>query len=576
MSYKHTLSALAAGGGFLILAGCNLAPRYDPPKTDSTAAFKEAVPGEQAGQGWKIADPQDAAIRSNWWEEYQDPQLNDLESRVAISNQTIVAAEASYRAAHALVLEAQAQLYPTLSLDPSMTRARSSAATSGLGGGVATGGTSVTTTGTTPTPTTTTSTTAQSGSSTQTHNIFTFPLEASYQIDLWGSIRNTVAVNRFAAQASAAQLANALLSTQSLLAQDYFQLRVADEQRRILETTVGDYQVSLHLVRTLVKSGVDSEADIATAQTQLESATAEATDVGVARAQLEHAIAVLIGVAPAKFSIPYQHFNQQLPTIPVGVPSDLLERRPDIAAAERQVAQSNAQIGVARAAFFPSLTLTGAAGYESTSLSSLFDFPNRFWSVGPSVAQLLFDGGARRAAAAQARALNDSQVATYRQTVLSALQSVEDNLAALRILAQELAQAHRATVAAKRAVELTIVLYRNGVDSYANVIVAQNAFLSARETELQIQLRELTASVTLVNDLGGGWSTSDWGQTERMAEHPADPGKQPLIPAENSGPAVPNPPPMPPGEIRPDDLIKQNNESMAPEPAASKPEHSSP
>ena len=308
-------------------------------------------------------------------------------------------------------------------------------------------------------------------------------------------------------------------------------------------TTVADYKASLRLVRTLVKSGVDSEADVATAETQLESATAQATDVGVARAQYEHAIAVLIGVSPARFSIPYKHFEQQLPAIPVGVPSDLLERRPDIAAAERQVAQSNAQIGVARAAFFPSLTLSGSAGYESTTLGTLFDMPNRFWSVGPSLAQVLFDGGAGRAAVAQARALNDSQVATYRQTVLSAFQSVEDNLAALRILSRELEQAHRATVAAKRAVELTVVLFRNGVDSYANVIVAQNAFLSARETELQIQLRELLASVTLINDLGGGWSTAEWGQTERMAEHPPDPGKEPQIPTQNSGPPAANPPP---------------------------------
>jgi NodT family efflux transporter outer membrane factor (OMF) lipoprotein len=563
MKNMSTLSALAAGGGFLILTGCNFAPRYDPPKVDTTPTFKEAVAGDAADQGWKIADPSDAAIRGNWWEAYQDPQLDDLEARVAISNQTIVAAEASYRAAHALVLEAQAQLYPSLSLDPSVTRGKSSAA-----GGAFVAGTAAGTTAGAGT-----STTAAQGSSTQTRNTFTFPLEASYQIDLWGSIRNTVAVNRFAAQASAAQLANALLSTHSLLAQDYFQLRVADEQRRILETTVADYRVSLHLVQTLVHSGVDSEADLASAETQLESATTQATDVGVARAQYEHAIAVLIGVSPAKFSIPYKHFDQQLPSIPVGVPSDLLERRPDIAAAERQVAESNAQIGVARAAFFPSLTLSGSAGYESTSLSTLFDFPNRFWSVGPSLAQVLFDGGARRAAVAQARALNDSQVATYRQTVLSAFQSVEDNLAALRILSEELAQAHRATAAAKRAVELTIVLYRNGVDSYANVIVAQNAFLSARETELQIQLRELTASVSLVNDLGGGWSTSLRDQTERMAQHPADSGKDPQIPPENSGPAVPNPPPMPAGEIRPDDLIKQNNEAMAPEPAASGPAH---
>jgi NodT family efflux transporter outer membrane factor (OMF) lipoprotein len=573
MTTMRLSTALSAGAAFLLAAGCNLAPRYAPPKTDTTSAFKEAATGDAAGQGWKVATPQDAALRGHWWEAYQDPDLDDLESRVAISNQTIVAAEANYRAAHALVLEAQAQLYPTLSLDPAVTRSKSSAAVSGVGGGVstsaATGGTGGSTTTTPPATTTTTASGASQGGSTQTHNIFTLPLEASYQIDLWGSIRNTVAVNRFAAQASAAQLANALLSTHSLLAQDYFQLRVADEQRRILETTVADYQISLHLVRTLVASGVDSEADVASAQTQLESATAQATDVGVARAQYEHAIAVLIGVSPSRFSIPYKHFSQQLPTIPVGVPSDLLERRPDIAAAERQVAQSNAQIGVARAAYFPTLTLTGSAGYESTSLSSLFDVPNRFWSVGPSLAQILFDGGARRAATAQARALNDSQVATYRQTVLSAFQSVEDNLAALRILSQELAQAHRATVAAKRAVELTLVLYRNGVDSYANVIVAQNSFLSTRETELQIQLRELTASVNLINDLGGEWSTADWDQTVRMAEHPPGAGQEPQIPAQNSGPAVPNPPAMPEGEIRPDDLMQQNNEVMAPDPAGS-------
>jgi NodT family efflux transporter outer membrane factor (OMF) lipoprotein len=332
---------------------------------------------------------------------------------------------------------------------------------------------------------------------------------------------------------------------------------------------VADYQVSLRLVRTLVDSGVDSEADVATAESQLESAMASATDVGVARAQYEHAIAVLIGVSPAAFSIPYKRFDQQLPTIPVGVPSDLLERRPDIAAAERQVAESNVQIGVARAAFFPTLTLSAAGGYESTTVSNLFNLPNRFWSLGPSLAQILFDGGARRAAVAQARAVNDSQVAAYRQTVLSAFQSVEDNLAALRILSTELGQAHKATVSAKRAVELTLVLFRNGVDSYVNVITAQNAFLTARETELGIQLRGLTASVNLINDLGGGWETSQLSQTERTARHPPDAGKAPEVPAENSGPAVANPPPMPPGEIRPDDLIKQNDAAMGPAPAPS-------
>jgi len=552
-------AAAAAAAGALLLSGCNLAPRYEPPQVKPPAGFKEAVPGgDTAAQGWKLAEPRDSAIRNNWWEVYEDPQLNDLEARVAISNQTIAAAEASYRAAHALVLEAQAQLFPTLSLVPSVTREKS-AATVATVSGVATGSTAggVTTSGST------TTTGGQNAGSTGTHNIFSLPLEASYQIDLWGSIRNTVAVNRYSAQASAAQLANALLSTQTTLAQDYFQLRVADEQRRILETTVADYQVSLRLVRTLVASGVDSEADVASAESQLESAMAAATDVGVARAQYEHAIAVLIGVAPARFSVPYKHLNQPLPSIPVGVPSDLLERRPDIAAAERQVAESNAQIGVARAAFFPTLTLSASAGYESTVLSQLFDAPNRAWSVGSSLAQILFDGGARSAAVAQARALNDGEVATYRQTVLSAFQSVEDNLASLRILSAELEQAHQATLAAKRAVQLTVVLFRNGVDSYVNLITAQNAFLSARETELQVQLRQLTASVMLINDLGGGWSTAQMEQTERLAMHPPDAGKEAQIPAENAGEAVPNPPPMPPGEIRPDDFIKLN-EDMAP------------
>jgi NodT family efflux transporter outer membrane factor (OMF) lipoprotein len=544
----------------LLLAGCNFAPHYERPKSVQADTFKEAVPGgDEASQGWKIAQPNDAAIRNKWWEAYQDPKLDELEERVAISNQTIVAAEANYRAAHALVLEAQAQLYPTLSLVPSVTREKSSAAVAGLGGGVG-AGTTGTTTGTTTTGTTTT----PGGSLTTPRNIFELPLEASYQIDLWGSIRNTVAANRYSAQATAAQLANALLSTQSTLAQDYFQLRVADEQRRILEITVKDYRASLHLVQTLFNNGLDSDEDVALAETQLDTAIAQETDVGVARAQYEHAIAVLIGVPPAKFSISYEHFNQPLPVIPVGVPSDLLERRPDIASAERQVAQTNAQIGVARAAFFPTLSLTGSIGYESTSLGQLIEAPNRFWSVGPSLAQILFDGGERRAAVLQARALNDAQAATYRQTVLTAFQSVEDNLAALRILSQELDQQHKATQAAERTVRLSVVRFRNGVDSYVNVITAENAFLSSRESELQVKLRQLTASVTLINDLGGGWGTTQLDRTERMAENPPDAGKEPQIPANDAGRPVANPPSMPEAEVQPDDYVKMNDEDLAP------------
>jgi len=561
---KHPISLLVAA---VLLGGCNFAPHYDRPKSEEAGAYKEAAPNaDPAAQGWKLAEPKDAALRNQWWEVYGDPKLNELEERVAISNQTIIAAEANYRAAHALVLQAQAALFPTLSLNPAVTREKSSAALAGIGGGVSTGATTTTggtTTGGSTATGSTTTTAASASASSAPHNIFDLPLEASYQVDLWGNIRNNVAANRYSAQASAAQVANALLSTQSTLAQDYFQLRVADEQRRILEGTVIDYQASLHLVQTLFNNGLDSDEDVASAETQLESAVAQETDVGVARAQYEHAIAVLIGVPPAKFSIPYQHFNQPLPVIPVGLPSDLLERRPDIAAAERQVAQTNAQIGVARAAFFPTLTLSGTVGYESTRLSQLFEAPNRYWSVGPSLAQILFDGGERRAVVLQAHAQNDAQIATYRATVLSAFQSVEDQLAALRILSQELDQQHRAAMAAKRTVQLSVVRFRNGVDSYVNVITAENSFLTAREAELQVKLRQLTASVSLIDDLGGGWATSQLGQTEHTAMHPPNADQEPKIPSDNAGPPVPNPPTVPGGEIQPEDFIKFNDDSTS-------------
>jgi NodT family efflux transporter outer membrane factor (OMF) lipoprotein len=562
MMRRDTLPAIACV--LFGLAACNLAPHYEPPKTETAEKFKEAVPGpassgEPAAEGWQLADPRDASIGSDWWVLYKDPQLDALEKRVAISNQTVIAAEANYRAARAMVLEAQAALFPTLSLDPSATRSRSSATVSTLAG-TQTGGTvaagSTATVGSTVL-----------GGSTTPRTIYSLPLEASYQVDLWGSIRNNVAQNRYAAQASAAQVATALLSTQSTLAQDYFQIRVADEQRRILDTTLADYQASLHLVRTLFNNGLASDEDLAQADTQLQSAMAQATDIGIARAQYEHAIAVLIGVPPAKFSFAYRRFDQSLPAIPVGVPADLIERRPDLAAAERQVAATNAAIGVARAAYFPSLTLEGSAGFESTALSHLLDWPNRFWSFGPQLAQTLFDGGAHRAATAQARALNDQAAANYRQAVLGALQSVEDNLASLRILSQELHQQHLAALAAQRAVELSVVRFRNGVDSYVNVITAQNAFLTAREAELQVQLRQLTASVNLINNLGGGWARSDWRQTEHMAQRPPPDGAEAKVPEGNSGPGIPNPPPLPGGDVRPEDLLKQNEDAMAPHPA---------
>jgi NodT family efflux transporter outer membrane factor (OMF) lipoprotein len=374
-----------------------------------------------------------------------------------------------------------------------------------------------------------------------------------------------VAQERDSAQASAAQVVTALLSTQSNLAQDYFQLRAVDEQRRILEATLTDYEASIHLIQTLMNTGIDSSEDLAQAQNQLFTAEAQATDLGIARAQYEHAIAVLIGVPPAVFSLPPQPFRPVLPTVPVALPSQLLERRADIADAERQVAAANAQIGIARAAYFPSLTLTASGGYEATGFSHLFDWPNRFWSVGPALAQTLFEGGAKRAAVAQARAQNDAAAANYRGTVLAAFQSVEDNLASMRILTTELTQRHQATVAAQRTVELSAVRFKNGVDSYLNVIAAQNTFLSSRESELQVQLERQIASINLINNLGGGWTVSDWPKTEHLVLQGARAAGPGQVPGDDAT-GTPNPPKTPTGDIRPEDLLKQNAAAMAPTP----------
>jgi NodT family efflux transporter outer membrane factor (OMF) lipoprotein len=552
------MASWAALAGSLLLAGCDLAPHYKAPATDSSGTFKEAVATESgASSGWKLAAPNDAELRGNWWEMYQDQQLNDLEERVVISNQTIAAAEANYRASHALADEARAALFPSVSAVPSIIRSRSSAgassgggAPSGAGGSGGNGATATVPTG------------GSSGTGPRTY--FTLPVEASYELDLWGNVRNAYAQAARTAQASASQVATAILSTQSTLAQDYFSLRAADEQRRILDTTLVDYEASLHLVRTLYNNGLASEEDLAEADTQLDAAEAQATDLGIARGQFEHAIAVLIGVPPAKFSLAVRPFNAALPLIPVGVPSDLLERRPDVAGAERQVAAANAGIGVARAAFFPTLTLSGSAGFESTNLSQLFDWPNRFWSIGPSLAQVLFDGGLRKAATAQAWAAYDQAVANYRQSVLTAFQSVEDDLTSLRILSREVGQQHKAAAAAQHTVQLSVVRYQNGLDSYVNVITAQNSFLTNRLAELQVQLRQLTASVALINNLGGGWSTAQRGATESLSQKRPDQGNEAQSPPENAGPGVPNPAPLPDRSKRPEDLLKQNEQDMAP------------
>jgi len=534
-SMKKPTTFLACGL-LAALAGCNLAPRYQRPDVQASGPFKEAVPGADDGrQGWKIAEPQDTRLQNDWWELYQDPELNALEERVAISNQTVAAAEANYRLARALWVEARASLFPSVSADPSVIRSRASASTSANStpAGSAAGGAS------------SAATSQSAGSSTGTRTVYALPVEAAYQVDFWGRVRNTVAQSKYSSQASAADVATAVLSTQSQLAQDYFQLRAVDEQRRILDTTLTDYETSRELVRALYRNGLASDEDLAEAETQLESAEAQATDLGVARGQYEHALAVLIGVPPAQFSLPVAPFNPTVPTVPVAVPSVLLERRPDIASSERQVAAANAEIGIARSAFFPNLTLGASGGFEATGLSRLFDWPNRFWSVGPSLAQPLFEGGALSAVTAQAQAQHDEAVAEYRQTVLSAFQSVEDNLVSLRVLSLEEGQQHRATAAAQREVSLSESRYKLGLDSYVNVITAQNTYLANREAELQVQIRRIAASLSLINNLGGGWDTSQLEQTEKAAERRADAGKNAAPPPENAGAGIPNPAPLP-------------------------------
>ncbi len=487
------------------------------------------------GTGWKIAQPGDDKIRGNWWELYNDSQLNALEEQVQISNYSIAAAEANFRVARSLVVSARAALFPTVGAAPSYTNSRLSqtARTTSVVGSSTGGGT-----------------TTSSGSSSLL-NTFSLPFDVSYTIDFWHRIRNTIAANAYQAQASAADVRTALLSTQSELAQDYFQVRALDAQRVILRDTVANYRQALDLTMTRFQGGIASDEDVSQAQTQLDTAIAQETDLGVARANFEHALAVLIGKPPASFSLPVAPFTPNPPPVPLALPSELLERRPDIAAAERQVAAANAQIGVARAAYYPNLTLSATGGFETSHFTEWFNWPSRFWSVGPTLAQTLWEGGARRALNEQAQASYDATVANYRQTSLAAFQAVEDNLSALRILSQEIGEEHTAVNSANHFLELSLTRYRGGVDSYLNVITAQNAVLTNRETELQIQLRQMTASVSLIIALGGGWDNTQLPDMHQLtAKQPKSSSNVPAPNTSGQPAGVPNPPPLNPAGAR--------------------------
>ena len=453
----------------VFVAGCAVGPKYKVPAVTAPAAYKESA-------NWKPAQPNELQLGGNWWEIFQDPQLNDLEQQVNVSNQNLKAAVAQYQESRAALRYVRADYYPTVSVSPSATRQQYS--------------------------------NNRPPSSTydgMTFNDFVLPVNFSYQTNAWGRVSKNVEANREQAQASAADLAVVNLSMHATLAVDYFAARTLDTEQKLLEDTVAQYQQALQLNEDLYQGGLGSEVAVEQAKTILQTTRAELIDVGVARAQFEHSVAVLVGKAPADFTLSPLPLTSPPPQVPVGVPSELLERRPDIAAAERRVAAANAQIGLAETAYYPLVNIVGTGGFESGSITTLLQGPGAMWAVGASVVQTLFDGGRRRAGVDEAKASYDSSVASYRQTVLTSFQQVEDNLAALRILEQEAGVQASAVDAAKRSLDLSNTRYQGGVTSYLEVITAQNADLSDELTAVNILGRRMASAVLLIEAIGGGW-----------------------------------------------------------------------
>jgi len=447
----------------LLSNACMIGPKYRRPGAPVPPAFKEELPA-----GWKEAQPNDGALRGKWWKVYNDPGLDALEDQVSISNQNVLAADAQFRAAKAAVRIARAGQFPTVSAAPSATRSGTGSA-SGVG------------------------------------RLYTIPIDLAYEIDVWGSIRRGVTANSAIAQASAAELENARLLYQAELAADYFQIQGLDASRQLLDATVKSYERYVQLTEDRYDGGVASMGDVALAQTQLETARAQLADLGVQRAQFEHAIAVLTGKPPSDLSIAAAPNQSPPPASLIGIPSTLLERRPDVAAAERQVAAANDQIGIAKAALYPSLTFSASAGSLTTDLLT---WPSRFWSAGTQLAETLFDAGKRRAQVKLTQAAYDATVANYRQTVLTAFQQVEDSLAQLRILSEEAEIVDRAVKSAQRSLEISSAQYRGGITNYLQVITSQTSTLQNQRAAVDILTRRMVASVSLIQALGGGWDAS--------------------------------------------------------------------
>jgi NodT family efflux transporter outer membrane factor (OMF) lipoprotein len=464
----------------LVLGGCAVGPDYDRAAAVTPVAFKELA-------GWTPGHPLDAIDRGAWWSVYHDPVLDQLVRQVEVSNQTLAAAYAAYRNAQAIVREARASLFPVLGGTVSGERSAAGVSGRGVTSGLGTSG---------------------SGSRTITTSSYTLEGNASWDLDVWGKVRRTIESDVAAAQASAADVANARLSAQALLVTDYFDLRASDALEQLLRDTLAGYQRSLTITQNQYSAGVAARSDVLNAQVQLETTQAQLINVGVARAQYEHAIAVLTGQAPASLTLSPGTLASDVPVVPVSVPSTLLERRPDVAAAERTMQQQNALIGVAIAAYYPDISLSGVFGYVGQPLSSLVSASNQVWSLAASGTETIFDGGARPAAVAAARATYDQAVANYRQTVLTAFQQVEDELSTLRILERQ-ARALAVTVAdSRRAVTLALNEYRAGTQPYTTVITAQNVALSNEQTALTVRQNRLVASVALIEALGGGWDVT--------------------------------------------------------------------
>jgi NodT family efflux transporter outer membrane factor (OMF) lipoprotein len=487
MSKKIPIAAMC----IVLLNGCNVGPKYVAPKVPAAPAFKEASPAAYAEAppgAWKPAQPQDGVLKGKWWEIFNEPELNALEEELNIDNQNIAQYFQNFMAARAQVTEARAGLFPTVTANPAYSKSR-------VGGGTSA---QAVNNGTTVVP---------SGKSSTISN-YSLPFEASWEPDLWGRIRNGITEFRNAALVSAADLENERLTEQAALAQFYFQLRGQDALQDLLNRTVEVDQKSLDLTRARYETGVDNEESVVQADVTLKNA--QATQIGVAtnRAIYEHAIATLIGKAASSFSMPVKNLATPVPAIPIGVPSELLQRRPDIAAAERTMIEANAVIGIQKAAFYPTLSLTGSGGLQSSAITKLFSLPGLVWAIGASASQTIFDAGLRKATVTQYTATYNADVAAYKQTVLTAFQQVEDYIATLRILSAQIAQQDSAVDAAQRYVDIATSRYQTGLDPYLDVITAQTTLLGDQQTALTLRVSELSAAVQLVQALGGGWDVT--------------------------------------------------------------------